>query len=255
MKVPYKGFIKATAPYGSISQYFGENPELYSQICYGDGVNKKCLAGHNGIDFVAPWYTPLLAVESGRIFDTKISPTGYGKHTRIMTQKGVEWTYGHLADISVIDGQWVDDGDLIGYMGNTGFVVSAHDGNGYWKSGSNKWAGTHLHLGKRIWRFGQVENYDNGYFGSVDYIDELPDGDITPPTFKFNRNLYFGTTGNDVVELQKRFKEEGLFNHEFYPRFGRLTLASAIAYQKKHNISPPFGFVGPITRGFLNSIK
>lgn len=75
---------------------------------------------------------------------------------------------------------------------------------------------------------------------------------FTSPRFIFNKNLYFGIRNNDVVELQKRFKEEGLATYEPTGFFGALTLASAIAYQKKHGISPALGFVGAITRAKLN---
>ena len=44
-----------------ISQLWGENPQVYGQFSY-DGVP---LRGHNGIDFLTPTGTDLLAVEDG----------------------------------------------------------------------------------------------------------------------------------------------------------------------------------------------
>jgi murein DD-endopeptidase MepM/ murein hydrolase activator NlpD len=188
---PFDGFIKAKAPYGSISQFFGENPELYSKIPNPPTVAPDgrllTLIGHNGIDFVAPYGTPLLAVEDGYISEVKDSPLGYGKHIRIFTKEKVEWTYGHLSEIKCSLYQKVKKGDVIGLMGNTGFVVSSHDGNGFWKAGSNKYAGTHLHLGKRIYQGSMPVGYfTNGYFGSVDFLNELPEDGVTEEIRKDN---------------------------------------------------------------------
>jgi murein DD-endopeptidase MepM/ murein hydrolase activator NlpD len=185
IQAPIKGFIKSNAPYGSISQYFGENPEMYSKICHPINGKNTCMIGHNGIDIIAPWYTPLLAVQDGVVTDIKFSPDGYGKHIRFNApfngMFGREWTYGHLAEFhkDMHVGKRVKAGDVLGYMGNTGFVVSSHDGNGFWKAGSNQYAGTHLHLGLREYNAqGHVLNYSNGYFGSIDFIDLLPDDGI-----------------------------------------------------------------------------
>jgi hypothetical protein len=70
--------------------------------------------------------------------------------------------------------------------------------------------------------------------------------------YKFGRDLYYGKSGSDVIELQRRFKREGLATYEPTGYFGNLTKASAIAYQKLHNITPSLGFVGPKTRLVLN---
>jgi hypothetical protein len=53
-------------------------------------------------------------------------------------------------------------------MGNTGFVVSNDRGNGYWEA--NPYAGTHVHFGLRLWKKGEVLNYDNGSLGAIDPI-------------------------------------------------------------------------------------
>lgn len=176
---PCKGFINKPYPYGSITQYFSENPILYSSICPVLTPEKQCLVGHNGIDIVAPYGTELYAVEDGVISEVKADAGGYGKHIRILTnimEDGTrhEWTYGHLSKINVALGQSVKAGYLVGLMGNTGFVVSSSNANGFWKY--NPYAGTHLHFGLRqLNRKGYPLNYTNGYFGSVDCIGMLPD--------------------------------------------------------------------------------
>lgn len=176
---PIDGFIKAPAPKGSISQYFGENPELYNtRVCVDASAGGKlCLIGHNGIDIVAPYYTPILCVETGYVLETKEDPGGFGKHVRIISKRGpqdYEWVYGHFADITCKPGDWVSAGDVIGHMGNTGFVVTSSNADGFWKPGSNQYAGTHLHLGIR--KYGMTrDEFMNGFFGYFDFLDQLPD--------------------------------------------------------------------------------
>lgn len=170
---PFKEFKNASYPTGSVTQWFGENPELYGKIC---PVVGQCLAGHNGIDMVAPWGTPLYAVEDGVVSEAKDSPEGYGIYVRTKNQNR-EWTYGHLSKLAVKEGDTVSVGTYIGDMGNTGFVVSSQTANGFWKY--NPYLGTHLHLGCRSLDNGKrVLNYGNGYFGSFDFKDYLPDLDL-----------------------------------------------------------------------------
>lgn len=166
---PFKDFKNASYPQGSVTQWFGEHPELYGKICPVPG---QCLAGHNGIDMVAPWGTPLYAVEDGIVTKADNSPEGYGLYVRT-SNKEHEWTYGHLSKLAVKEGDIVSEGTYIGNMGNTGFVVSSQNANGFWKY--NPYLGTHLHLGCRKLKEGKrVLDYGNGYFGSFDYKDMLP---------------------------------------------------------------------------------
>jgi murein DD-endopeptidase MepM/ murein hydrolase activator NlpD len=172
---PIEGFIYAKYPAGSLTQGFGENPHLYNHICASPGV---CLSGgHQGLDIVAPWGTPILNVMSGKVVEAKHSATGFGKHVRIIGDDNYEYTYGHLSEIHCSIGQRVEAGEKIGLMGNTGFVVSGS--TPYWAH--NPYAGTHLHLQRRkftpysgsgSWTIsypsgdrGTIENYDNGFLG------------------------------------------------------------------------------------------
>ncbi len=186
---PIKGYKNVAYPKGSISQGFGENPELYMAACK--------MKSHNGIDIVAPWRTPLYAVEDGKVCEAKTDPSGYGRHVRFLSASGLEWTYGHLEDIMVKVGDDIKVGQQIGTMGNTGFVVSnaSPDALGYWVGGSNKHNGTHLHLSCRKFKYNKkgwsyypntpkmtIIDYNNGWNGCFDFKDmfnEIPEmGDI-----------------------------------------------------------------------------
>lgn len=174
-KPPIKNFVLAKYPNGSVTQWFAENPALYAHLK---------LAGHNGIDIVAPHGTPMFAVEDATVVNVKTDAGGYGKHVRLISKNkdkygfNNEWTYGHCDTIQVKVGDLVHAGEQIATMGNTGFVVSGS--TPYWKY--NPFAGTHLHLGLREVKLVRIggwsypdsdikmvtQNYDNGYKGAID---------------------------------------------------------------------------------------
>ena len=200
MKAPIKDFKDLPYPEGNLTQGFGENPKLYSE--------RMGMLGHNGRDYVAPWGTPIFAVEGGLVADVKDTPEGYGKHLRILTDTGNEWTYGHASQNLVKIGDRVEEGQQIQLMGNTGFVVSG--ATPFWKY--NPYAGTHLHLGLRKFKFDRtgwsynpqtpainILNYDNGYKGSIDFdlstattIDAVESDIILQKSFIEILKLYIG---------------------------------------------------------------
>jgi hypothetical protein len=82
--------------------------------------------------------------------------------------------------------------------------------------------------------------------------------------YTFNTNLTVGSTGADVMNLQKvlnmsadtRVAASGVGspgNESSY--FGALTKAAVVKFQLKNGISPAAGYVGPITRAKLNSMN
>lgn len=182
LKEPFEGFINAYYPKGQCTQWFGENPILYGTMG---------MLGHNGIDYASLFGTKLYAVKKGYICDIAYNPdTGYGNEIRIRTESGEVWIYAHMSKVVVSLYQEVNAGDYVGDMGNTGFVVSNIDANGFWVKGSNKNAGTHLHIAKRKihdyvhgvdknWHGSHkgipyvVENLDNGFNGWLDVREEL----------------------------------------------------------------------------------
>ncbi len=81
--------------------------------------------------------------------------------------------------------------------------------------------------------------------------------------YTFNVNLTVGSTGADVMNLQKVLNMSadtqvaasgtGSPGHES-SYFGALTKAAVVKFQTKNGISPAAGYVGPITRAKLNSM-
>jgi murein L,D-transpeptidase YcbB/YkuD len=80
----------------------------------------------------------------------------------------------------------------------------------------------------------------------------IPGKVLKPATYQFTNTLQIGMQSPGVIELQKRLKEEGVYNGPITGYFGPLTEAAVKSYQKKYGIKPT-GIVGPITRDRLNS--
>jgi len=86
---------------------------------------------HPGVDFGAPRGTPIYAPLGGvvrAIGNTDAVPGcfSWGKWTLIDHANGLSTMYAHQDVISVTPGQRVATGDIIGYVGNTGFSTGPH---------------------------------------------------------------------------------------------------------------------------------
>lgn len=215
---PVKNFVPKLYPHGDITQFFAENPQLYSKVCQPGG----CMTGgHPGIDIVRPWGEPIYCVQGGVVVEVLEKDNGYGKHIKILSPEGFEWVYGHLSRIDVKLGDTVEGGAQIALMGNSGFVISGN--TPYWKS--NPYAGTHLHLGRRVftpysgsgsWNVtyssghkGTIQNYSNGFLGSVYLGPEdfgFVDGPITQPESVSSKDLAVQSLLNSAAQLEAQGK-------------------------------------------------
>jgi murein DD-endopeptidase MepM/ murein hydrolase activator NlpD len=109
-----------------ITQYFGgtefakQNASVYAGRPY-----------HPGVDFGVPRGTKIFAPLSGTVRatgDTDLVPGCYswGRWTLIDHANGLSTLYAHQSVISVVPGQQVTTGDVIGYSGNTGYSTGPH---------------------------------------------------------------------------------------------------------------------------------
>ena len=88
-------------------------------------------AYHPGIDMGAPRGTPILAPLTGTVratgnTDAVPGCSSWGKWTLIDHANGLTTLYAHQDVQSVTAGQKVNTGDIIGYVGNTGFSTGPH---------------------------------------------------------------------------------------------------------------------------------
>jgi murein DD-endopeptidase MepM/ murein hydrolase activator NlpD len=141
----------------------------YGKTAYASAYGGMGLNGHIGIDYAAPEGTPVYASHDGVVFesweDDTGERTGYGGRVKLRYrngQNGMETVYAHLSKTLVMVGDFVEEGQLIGNVGNTGFSSRAH-----------------LHFGVRVLWFCdvggkqvgkpcEVLDGDNGMLGWVD---------------------------------------------------------------------------------------
>lgn len=93
-----------------------------------------CYFNHQGIDLAAGPWTPIYAASAGQVTWSGWNG-GYGNLVMIDHGGGVQTRYGHMIQAPAVSyGQWVGPGQLIGYVGSTGYSD-----------------GPHLHYETRVW--------------------------------------------------------------------------------------------------------
>lgn len=80
---------------------------------------------HAGIDIGAPEGTPIRAADSGRVVIASWTG-GYGNYTCIQHTSSMSTCYGHQSRYATSVGANVSQGEVIGYVGNTGHSFGAH---------------------------------------------------------------------------------------------------------------------------------
>jgi peptidoglycan hydrolase-like protein with peptidoglycan-binding domain len=74
----------------------------------------------------------------------------------------------------------------------------------------------------------------------------------------FAKDINYGSRSKEIIELQKRLKEEGFFEYPYYTEYyGPVTRKAVLEYQlSKKIINSPYdlgaGRLGPSTRESLN---
>ncbi|OQA21455.1 MAG: Murein DD-endopeptidase MepM [Actinobacteria bacterium ADurb.Bin346] len=80
---------------------------------------------HSGVDIGADPGTPVIAAASGQVLNAEYMG-GYGYTVIIYHGGGFSTLYGHLSGFAVGAGQNVKQGQIIGYVGSTGFSTGPH---------------------------------------------------------------------------------------------------------------------------------
>ena len=130
-QLSFTGFICPLKSYTRISSEYGwrKNPVT--------GVNKL----HAGTDFAAPAGTPIYAAASGYVQVAGWSSGGYGNyviiyHGKMSDGNAYSTLYGHMRSVATSAGKYVNQGELIGYVGSTGNSTGNHLHLEVWKGGS-----------------------------------------------------------------------------------------------------------------------
>ncbi|MBX3100729.1 MAG: M23 family metallopeptidase [Salinibacterium sp.] len=82
---------------------------------------------HNGIDIMADYGSPIVAASAG-VVTTVTEDNGWGQYVKIDHGNGVATLYAHMISGSptVVEGQTVSAGQVIGSVGDTGYVTFFH---------------------------------------------------------------------------------------------------------------------------------
>ncbi len=92
----------------------------------GDGFGPRGAGFHAGVDFLAPFGTPVASAGSGRVVFTGYSPSGWGNLVIVRHRFGLRTLYAHLSAITVRRGSVVAAGTRLGRVGATGTATGPH---------------------------------------------------------------------------------------------------------------------------------
>lgn len=115
----------------SLRQGFLRSPLEFSRVTSGFGRRlhpiHKSWRSHNGVDFGAPTGTPVKSTSDG-VVEFAGRQNGYGNIVILRHRGKLSTAYAHLNGFArgLKKGMSVDQGDLIGYVGSTGWATGPH---------------------------------------------------------------------------------------------------------------------------------
>ncbi len=135
------GYYRFRTPDGVVDYYDdkGSNSKKFlmrtpvraARLTSGFGYRRhpvlRILKLHSGVDWAGPVGTPIMAAGSGTI-EVAGREGGYGNYVRIRHANGYKTAYGHMLRFAegVTKGVKVRQGQIIGYLGNTGMSTGPH---------------------------------------------------------------------------------------------------------------------------------
>jgi murein DD-endopeptidase MepM/ murein hydrolase activator NlpD len=115
----------------SLKKAFLKSPVEFSRISSGFAMRVHPISGqwkqHKGIDFPAPTGTPIRAAGDG-VVDFEGTQNGYGNVVVLKHWANYSTAYAHMSRFApgIRKGSKVSQGDVIGYVGTTGWSTGAH---------------------------------------------------------------------------------------------------------------------------------
>ena len=121
-----RAFLKAPVKFSRISSRYNLNRRI---AYYGYKVRP-----HKGTDYAAPIGTPILATANGTVIEST-RRGGNGNYVKIQHNGTYSTQYLHMKKRNVGKGQFVKQGDVIGWVGMTGNTSGPHVCYRFWKNG------------------------------------------------------------------------------------------------------------------------
>jgi len=120
-----RAFLKAPVSFGRVSSRYN----LKRKISFYGRVKP-----HKGTDFAAAVGTPIMTTANGRVVKSSYSK-GNGNYVTVKHNNTYSTQYLHMRRRKVKVGQYVKQGDIIGWVGMTGFTSGPHVCYRFWKNG------------------------------------------------------------------------------------------------------------------------
>lgn len=120
-----RAFLRAPVKFSRISSRYNLKRRIRY---YGNRIRP-----HRGTDFAAPVGTPILATADGTVTKSE-RRGGNGKYVKIRHNATYETQYLHMSRQAVKAGDFVRQGDVIGYIGMTGNTSGPHVCYRFWKN-------------------------------------------------------------------------------------------------------------------------
>ncbi|KAA5820890.1 peptidoglycan DD-metalloendopeptidase family protein [Algibacter amylolyticus] len=150
-KEPFYAFEFVTDSTKGIVDYFSEEaknlrraflkaPVKFSRISSRYNLKRRIavygfkLRPHKGTDFAAPIGTPIMATANGTVIESK-KRGGNGNYVKIRHNATYETQYLHMKKRKSKVGDFVKQGDVIGWVGMTGNTGGPHVCYRFWKNG------------------------------------------------------------------------------------------------------------------------
>ena len=114
----------------SLKKAFLKSPVAFNRISSGFSMRVHPVFGgwkqHKGVDFAAPMGTPIHASGDGVVDFVGVS-NGYGNLVVLKHWSNYSTAYGHMSRFANLHrGQKISQGDVIGYVGATGWATGPH---------------------------------------------------------------------------------------------------------------------------------
>jgi len=119
-------FLKAPLKFSRISSRYNLNRRIK---LYGNRVR-----AHKGTDFAASVGTPIMSTANGTVTESRYRG-GNGNYVKIRHNSVYSTQYLHMKKRAVKKGDYVKQGDIIGYVGMTGNTSGPHVCYRFWKNG------------------------------------------------------------------------------------------------------------------------
>ena len=120
-----RAFLKAPVSFGRVSSRYN----LKRRISFYGRVKP-----HKGTDFAAAVGTPIMTTANGTVVKSSYSK-GNGNYVTIKHNNKYSTQYLHMRKRKVKVGQYVKQGDVIGWVGMTGYTSGPHVCYRFWKNG------------------------------------------------------------------------------------------------------------------------